>query len=274
MNPQPLRFESSDERLGASLDVGGVGPDSMADEDEVPDRASVLAHLLSKDAEQPRDEPKIAANIHEQLKHMGLSTWSLSVLRRLRDAIARQSPSSVLEVGAGIGHRSAWLLDISERTKQPFEAFTLVEQGGKFGVILQRLLNRYDALNWASVVVGEPKQLAAEHQAWVLASQTGAELSKTPFEMAYEAIVIDGPSPQRAGLVQTYLPLLHENGILYTVEPDMPTGDVNEDDEEGMALVTGFNDWIELVSQTQSTHHVAFMPLFGGTLVAWFPRHD
>lgn len=274
MNPPPLRFESSDERLRARLDVGGAKPVTMADEHEVPDRASVLAHLLSKDGEQPRDEPRIAANIHEQLQHMGLSTWSVSVLRRLRDAIARQSPGSILEVGAGIGHRSAWLLDITERTKQPFDTFTLVEQGGKFGVILQRLLNRYDSLNWASVVVGEPTQLAAEHQAWALASQTGSELSKTPFNATYDAIIIDGPSPQRAGLVQTYLPLLHDNGVLYTVEPDMPTGEVSEDDSDGMALVSGFNEWIELVGQTQSTHHVAFMPLFGGTLVAWLPRQD
>ena len=41
---------------------------------------------------------------------------------------------------------------------------------------------------------------------------------------------------------------------------------------EGMAMVNGFNRWIELVGETQSTHHVAFMPLFGGTLVAWLPH--
>ena len=74
MNPPPLRFESSDERLRARLDVGGAKPVTMADEHAVPDRASVLAHLLSKDGEQPRDEPRIAANIHEHLQHMGLPT--------------------------------------------------------------------------------------------------------------------------------------------------------------------------------------------------------
>ena len=75
-----------------------------------------------------------------------------------------------------------------------------------------------------------------------------------------------------ARLVETYLPMLSESGVLYTVEPDMPTGEVEEDDADGMALVEGFNAWIELISSTQSTHHVAFMPLFGGTLVAWLPR--
>lgn len=169
----------------------------------------------------------------------------------------------VLEVGASIGHRTAWLLDQFERTERTPTALTLVEQGGKFAVILQRLLQRYEAMDWASVVVGDPEQLAAEHQAWTLASATVTELSQTPFESGYDVIVIDGPSPVRAGLVATYLPLLNDNGVLFTVEPDMPTGDVAEDDVEGMAMVNGFNRWIELVGETQATHHVAFMPLFG-----------
>ena len=66
--------------------------------------------------------------------------------------------------------------------------------------------------------------------------------------------------------------MLNDNGVLFTVEPDMPTGDVAEDDVEGMAMVNGFNRWIEVVGETQATHHVAFMPLFGGTLVAWLPH--
>jgi len=244
----------------------------MGREEEQPERAEILAQLLSKDADQPRHEPKIAANINEQLQHMGLSTWSISVLRRLRDALARQQPKRLLEIGSGIGHRSAWLLDLVERNVNTFETYTLVEQGGKFGVILHRLLTRYDALNWASVVIGEPGQLAAEHQAWSLASATTSELSGRRFAPHYDAIVVDGPSNQRAVLVKTYLSLLHKNGVLYTVEPDMPTGDVDEGDAEGMAMVDGFNSWIELISTTQDSHHVAFMPLFGGTLVAWLPR--
>lgn len=244
----------------------------MADEENGIARGDVLAYLLAKDEKQPQDEPQIAANIHEQLQHMGLSTWSISVLRRLRDAMGRLSPDRVLEVGASIGHRTAWLLDDFERKERSPKALTLVEQGGKFGVILQRLLQRYDALAWASVVVGEPEQLAAEHQAWSLASATGAELSQTPFESGYDAIVIDGPSSGRADLVATYLSMLNDNGVLFTVEPDMPTGDVAEDDVEGMAMVNGFNRWIEVVGETQATHHVAFMPLFGGTLVAWLPH--
>ena len=243
----------------------------MADEMDGLERGDVLAFLLSKDGNQPQDEPLIAANIHEQLQHMGLSSWSISVLRRLRDAVGRLAPARVLEVGASIGHRTAWLLDEFERKERTPTALTLVEQGGKFAVILQRLLQRYEAMSWASVVVGEPEQLAAEHQAWALASATGTELSQTPFESGYDVIVIDGPP--RPGEPCGNLPLVAQRQRRPVhVEPDMPTGDVAEDDVEGMAMVNGFNRWIELVGETQSTHHVAFMPLFGGTLVAWLPH--
>ena len=243
----------------------------MADPFGEIERSDLLNFILAKDSEQPSGEPEIAANIHEQLQHMGLSTWSLSVLRRLRDAVGRLQPTSLLEVGASIGHRTAWLLDEFDRKNRRPNALTLVEPGGKFGVILKRLLQRYEAMAWSNVVVGDPVQLASEHLAWSLASATGSELSQTPFEAGYDVIIVDGPSPVRAELVSRYLPQLNPNGVLFTVEPDMPTGDVADDDEVGMALVTGFNRWIEVVSETQSTHHLAFMPLFGGTLVAWLP---
>ena len=243
----------------------------MADPFGEIERSDLLSFILAKDSEQPSGEPEIAANIHEQLQHMGLSTWSLSVLRRLRDAVGRLQPTSLLEVGASIGHRTAWLLDEFDRKNRSPNALTLVEPGGKFGVILKRLLQRYEAMAWSNVVVGDPVQLASEHLAWSLASATGSELSQTPFEAGYDVIIVDGPSPVRAELVSRYLPQLNPNGVLFTVEPDMPTGDVADDDEVGMALVTGFNRWIEVVNETQSTHHLAFMPLFGGTLVAWLP---
>ena len=48
--------------------------------------------------------------------------------------------------------------------------------------------------------------------------------------------------------------------------------DYDELDEDGKAKVDGFNAWIELIHEVQSTHHVAFVPLFGGTIVAFFKR--
>ena len=240
----------------------------MEEQDAPPQRDEILTHLLSQDASQPRDEPEVAANIGEQLQHMGLTTWSISIHRRLRDALGVLQPENVLEVGGGIGHRTAWIYDLFERQKRTPEKMTIIEQGAKFGVIIHRLMTRYEAEDWTNIVVGDPLQLAAEHAAWSLATTTTAEISETPFAPSYQAIIIDGTSANRANLVKTYMPFLDSNGVLFTVEPDMPTGD----DEHGMALVDGFNGWIELVQETQSTHHIAFMPLFGGTLVAWLPR--
>ncbi|MDA8531135.1 hypothetical protein N9K54_07405 [Candidatus Poseidonia alphae] len=244
----------------------------MGEQHPSPERDEILTHLLAQDTNQPRDEPEVAANIGEQLKHMGLSTWSISIHRRLRDALGALSPERILEIGGGIGHRTAWLYDLFERQEGSPTRFTVVEQGAKFGVIIHRLMTRYGAEDWTNIVVGDPIQLAAEHAAWSLATTTTAEISETPFVSNYQAIVVDGPSPQRASLVKTYMPFLDQQGVLFTVEPDMPTGDVDPEDEQGMALVDGFNSWMELILETQSTHHVAFMPLFGGTLVAWLPR--
>ena len=92
-------------------------------------RDQVLPSLLSADPERSRDEPEIAANIATQLEHMGLSTWSISVLRRLRDAIGRQNPKRVLEVGGSIGHRSAWLFDLFN--DEPIERYRYNRTGGQ-----------------------------------------------------------------------------------------------------------------------------------------------
>ena len=82
-------------------------------------KSDVLPYLLSKESELSRDEPEIASNISQQLQHMGLSTWSQSVIRRLRNAIHKIKPKRVIEVGAGIGHRSAWLFDLFTNHDMP-----------------------------------------------------------------------------------------------------------------------------------------------------------
>jgi len=93
-----------------------------------PSKADVLPYILSKDSDMSRDEPEIAANISQQLQHMGLSTWSQSVIRRLRNAISKLQPTRIIEVGAGIGHRSAWLYDFFTEYSKP-ERYDIVEQG-------------------------------------------------------------------------------------------------------------------------------------------------
>ena len=60
-------------------------------------REDVLAAVLAADKELSRDEPEVAANIGKQLEHMGLSTWSISVRRRITDSIARLRPKTIIQ---------------------------------------------------------------------------------------------------------------------------------------------------------------------------------
>ena len=83
-----------------------------------------------------------------------------------------------------------------------------------------------------------------------------------------DVIIVDAPMVRLAGEIESMLPLLSNNGILFSVEPTPPVGDRETDDPE----VVGFNKWMELIRDSNETHHLAFAPLFGGTIVAWLPR--
>ena len=218
-------------------------------------KADVLPYILSKDSDISRDEPEIAANISQQLQHMGLSTWSLSIIRRLRNAIHKLKPSRVIEVGAGIGHRSAWLYDLFTNHTKP-ERYDLVEQGAKFAVILHRLMTRYESEDWTNIVVGEV-----------------SSLGDSPLALNSDVIIVDSKIESLAESIDSLLPILSDGGVLFTCEPPVPTGDIDENDKEMMKHVNGFNSWIELITRCQETHYVAFTPLFEGTLVAFLAKN-
>ena len=224
-------------------------------------REEVLAAVLSANKELSRDEPEVAANIGLQLEHMGLSTWSISVRRRIRDAISRLQPKNVIQTGAGIGHLSAWILDYLE-SSDGIEQFQMIEEGNRFAVILTRLKERYSSVP-SSIVVGTPSLLSSELKAWSI-SKTG----EAPMLPNAEAIIVDAPMTRLASDVESMLPLLSQNGVLFTVEPTPPVGDRDDDDPE----VEGFNQWMELIHSTNETHHLAFAPVFGGTIVAWLMK--
>ena len=224
-------------------------------------REEVLAAILAADKELSRDEPEVAANIGHQLEHMGLTTWSISVRRRIRDAIARISPKQIIHTGAGIGHLSAWILDHFDG-KPDLKKFQIIEEGNRFAVILTRLCQRYSSVP-TSIVVGTPTMLASELKAWSI-SKTG----DAPILEEADAIIVDAPMERLAGDVGAMLPLLSNNGVLFTTEPTPPVGDREDDDPE----VVGFNKWMELIRDSNETHHLAFAPLFGGTIVAWLPK--
>ena len=225
-------------------------------------REEFLASLLTANKDLSRDEPEVAANIGLQLEHMGLTTWSISVRRRLRDALSRLEPSNVIQTGAGIGHLSAWLLDYFEDSKN-IENFQMIEEGNRFAVILMRLKERYSSVP-STIVVGTPSLLAGELTAWKV-SKSG----EPPMLPTADAIIVDTSLPKLAQNVSAMLPNLTPNGVLFTVEPTPPVGDRTEDDPE----VEGFNEWMELIRTSNETHHIAFAPLFGGSIVAWFSKN-
>jgi hypothetical protein len=225
-------------------------------------REDVLAAILSADKDLSRDEPEVAANIGKQLEHMGLSTWSISVRRRIRDAIARLQPKSIIQTGAAIGHLTAWILDYYEG-REGIEKFQIIEEGNRFAVILTRLCQRYSEVP-TSIVVGAPPLLTSELKAWAI-----SKVGDAPILENADAIIVDSPMERLAEDVTAMLPLLNKNGVLFTIEPNPPEGDRDEKDPE----VVGFNNWMELIRKSTETHHIAFAPLFGGTIVAWLPKN-
>ena len=232
----------------------------------------VLSSILSPDPNRSRDEPAIAANISAQLNHMGLDTWSISVIRRLRDAVGRIKPDRIIEVGGGIGHRSAWIYDLIEQEDWQPTRYDIIENGAKFGVIIHRLMTRYKAESWTKIVVGELNSLLAQTNAWSAASKSGIEVGDSPIQSQAEVIIVDSNGKNVANAVKQMLPMLAKGGVLFTLEPLVPAGDVDENDEAGMAIVEGFNSWINLIQSANETHHIAFNPLFGGTLVAFLEK--
>lgn len=246
----------------------------MADDENVNalSKDDVLSSILSPDQNRSRDEPAIAANISAQLDHMGLDTWSISVIRRLRDAIGRIRPDRIIEIGGGIGHRAAWIFDLIEQDDWQPTRYDIIENGAKFGVIIHRLMTRYKAESWTKIVVGELDSLIAETNAWSAASKSGIEVGDSPIQSQADVIIVDCSVGNLAHQVEQLLPFLAKGGVLFTLEPPVPAGDIAEDDEIAMAVVNGFNSWINLIQSTTETHHIAFNPLFGGTLVAFLEK--
>jgi predicted O-methyltransferase YrrM len=233
-----------------------------------------LAALLAKDPEQSRDEPEIAASIGAQLEHMELNSMPTSLRRRIRDIIARVQPNRVCEVGSGIGHLSAWLFDYWSSNTPP-EHFDMVEAGGKFGVILTRLLRRYGAEDWAHVRVNDFESLCAELDSWKAANTTtdeAAAISAPPLSAPYEIIIVDVGEIGKVEAIQRSFDLLVPGGLILTSEPEVPIADVGEIPASGpenpeQARVVAFNEWTSFISEIGSTNPVGFIPLFGGTLV-------
>ena len=114
-------------------------------------------------------------------------------------------------------------------------SFTIVEEGGKFGVILNRLISRYNADAWSKVVVKPWNEITAESISWFASNATSNDI--TPFSLIplpVDLIVIDLSENDRVNALINSFDLLSPGGIIIVKEPEVPTGDVGEikDDSE------------------------------------------
>jgi predicted O-methyltransferase YrrM len=125
-------------------------------------------------------------------------------------------------------------------------------------------MQRYDASKWCDIMVANWSDLVASQRAWVAANASNPEaaIERSPLPESIDVCIIDVGWKNQNECVMTGIPLLGEEGILLTAEPEVPTGD--DADEEQVAA---FNEWIMLVKMLNETHDVGFVPMFGGTLV-------
>ena len=245
------------------------------------DDMNIMQKLLSEDPGMGTEEPEIAANIGEQMLHMDMTPLPRSMRRRIRDICSRVKPRNAIIVGGGIGHLSAWLFDMwcgtsdSPRNSESRPgSLRIMEQGTRFGVIIDRLVRRYNAESWCSVVSSPWNEVVAES-----ASAIAANVALPPDSLSVilplpvDLVVIDLPEDERAEAASIAFDLLAPGGLVLVQEPTVPTGDVGTPSDEdeptpAQAKVESFNRWIGLVTKGNTDHSLGFAELTGGTLVA------
>ncbi len=243
--------------------------------------AEVMRLLLSEDPDRGQVEPEVASSIGEQMLHMDMPLLPKSVRSRIRDVCSRVSSRNAVLVGGGIGHLSAWLFDLwcpedqegGESSELRPESFRIIEPGTRFGVIIDRLIRRYDSESWAKVISRSWQEVFAESMSQMVSNVALPETAlDSLLPMPVDLVVIDVPEDDRVQCSSSAFDLVSPGGLVLVLEPTVPTGDVGEiDDGDGptpaQEKVQSFNQWIDLVKNVNSGHSLGFAELSGGTLV-------
>ena len=252
---------------------GGFGLPQMSEEE-------MFSLLLSEDIDRGDSEPAIAAGIGEQMLHMSLRPLPRSIRARIRDISGRIPAKNAVLIGGGIGHLSAWLLDMwcgdpanpPETPPPKPDNFRIIEPGGKFGVIIDRLIRRHGAENWTQIIQMPWNELAAEATSWSAATAALPQNAKpSPLPLPIALVVVDVTEDERASSATSAFDLLSSGGVLLVQEPEVPTGDVGVSDSPSemtpaQKKVESFNQWISFVKDVSENHSLGFVELTGGTL--------
>tara|TARA_B100000029_G_scaffold447474_1_gene469278 strand:+ start:1328 stop:2119 length:792 start_codon:yes stop_codon:yes gene_type:complete len=252
---------------------GGFGLPQMSEEE-------MFSLLLSEDTERGDSEPAIAAGIGEQMLHMSLRPLPRSMRARIRDISGKIPVKNAVLIGGGIGHLSAWLLDLwcgdpanpPEDPPSKPDNFRIIEPGGKFGVIIDRLIRRHEAEGWTQIIQMPWNELAAEAATWSAATAALPQNAQpSPLPLPIDLVVIDVPEDERSSTARSAFDLLSVGGVLLVQEPEVPTGDVGVADSPSemtpaQKKVESFNQWISFVKDVSENHSLAFVELTGGTL--------
>ena len=236
----------------------------------LPTEKEAFAWLLSENLELGVEEPKIAAAINEQLNHMELKSLDIDAIRRIRDVAIRHNPKKIIEVGGGIGHLSAWLLDAFS-SRQSFPEYTIVEAGNKFAAILLRLTQRFEASDWTHISGMRFQELAGECNAWLISNKallnsSSLEATNAPAAIPADLIIIDVGEEEQVECINDALPLLSSNGLLLTIEPNVPFEGASDEEANLFQL------WMDLIRDIQEKYRIGFVPLKISTLVAFMPK--
>jgi len=256
-----------------------MGLPQMSDSD-------VMRILLSEDASRDQSEPEVASSIGEQMLHMDIPILPRSVRSRIRDVCSRLNPSNSILIGGGIGHLSAWLFDLwcenpeglEGMSAKPPESFRIIEPGTRFRVIIERLIRRYGAEDWAQVISSTWQEVFAETTSSRVSNLSIPDSAlNSIIPMPLDLIIIDLPEEDRIEAASAAFELASPGGLVILLEPKVPTGDVGDLSEvseptPAQLKVKSFNSWIELVQRVNAEHSVGFADLSGGTIVAFLKK--
>ncbi len=253
--------------------AGGFGLPQMSERE-------MFEKLLSSDSDYSDEEPAIAANIGEQMLHMNLVPLNRSFRVRIRDITSKIPAKNIVLVGGGIGHLTAWLLDLwtgdpanpPETPRARPDSFRIIEPAGKFGVIIDRLIRRHSAEQWSQILTRPWQEITAETSSWsAAAAALPSSAQPSPLPQPIELIIIDVPEIERPSATIAALDVISPGGFILVKEPEVPTGDVGvpEDGQEPNAAqkkVQSFNQWMDVIRECNINHSMAFAELSGGTL--------